>query len=66
MTGLRAYFRDLLTSNISLDRSEYAEDRPLTQVEPDPLEIDSEFEELLREHLDYLHHEAFYAVEVAF
>jgi len=64
--GLREYAHDLLVSNVSLDRSEYAEDRPTTEVEPEPLVIGVEFETILREHLDYLHHEAFYVVELDF
>jgi len=64
--GLRAYFRDLLVSNVELDRSEYAEERPSTKVEPDPIAIDVEFDTILRDHLDYLHHEAFYVVDLEF
>jgi len=64
--GLRAYFRDLLTSNVELDRSEYAKDHPSTKVEPEPLEIGVEFETIIRDHLDYLHHEAFYVVDLDF
>jgi len=64
--GLRAYFRDLLVSNVDLDRTEYAEDHPSTKVEPDPLAIGIEFETILQDHLDYLHHEAFYVVDLNF
>jgi hypothetical protein len=42
------------------------EDRPSTVVEPKPRATDLTLEEIIADHLDYLHHEAFYVVSPTF
>ncbi len=64
--SLAAYARDLRTSTVELDAEQYADSPPETPVDVDPFEIGIEFETVLRDHLDYLHHEAFYVVDVDF
>lgn len=41
-------------------------DQPPTLVEPSPLAIGCTLDEIIAEHLDYLHHEAFFVVTPAF
>jgi hypothetical protein len=64
--GLRAYARNLRASNVELDVEEFVESTADTHVDVEPREIAIEFEEILRDHLDYLHHEAFYVVDLNF
>jgi len=42
------------------------EDRPSTVVEPKPRATGLTLEEIIADHLDYLHHEAFYVVSTTF
>ena len=42
------------------------EDRPSTVVEPKPRATGLTLEEIIADHLDYLHHEAFYVVSATF
>jgi hypothetical protein len=64
--GLCAYARDVRTSEYPLAKEEYAEGRPVTEVELDPLEVGVELETILQNHLDYLLHEALYVVGLDF
>ena len=42
------------------------EDQPSTVVEPKPRTSGLTFDEIVADHLDYLHHEAFFVVSTAF